>query len=446
MKFLQPSLLLLHCFGLVEASPFSRLRLGQQAKRDNGSSTVGMYQLSSDEDFHFEILRAMSLAPYQGSDIGEVLVAAAQIAPGDFDSFYAAFQGLADRVHAQSQAIDGTAHPVSLRNSLFREATYLRSADFYLHGNWSDPRIDSLWAQQLAAFDAANALLPVPGERVVLPTAHGFDVPAIFFRAPQTADSGPRPTLLLCTGMDGSQEEIYHMVGEAALQRGIHVLTFEGPGQPTVRREQGLGFIPQWERVVSPVIDYALTRPEVDPNKIGLWGSSFGGELAPRAAAFDHRIAAVMAVDGIYDFGQGVLDLFGPDFTKLFEAGNATAFNAAIDAYLAGPDAVTAARWVFQQGLWAFRVATPYEWVQALQAYTLDGLVQDIVAPVFVAQAQDDMFFPTQPRELADKLGDKATFHLFQTIDGVGEHCSLGGAVLSNQVVLDWFEDTVGGR
>jgi hypothetical protein len=42
-----------------------------------------MFQLNNDSAFHFEILRVMSFAPYGGADIGEVLVAANQIRPGD---------------------------------------------------------------------------------------------------------------------------------------------------------------------------------------------------------------------------------------------------------------------------------------------------------------------------------------------------------------------------
>lgn len=162
-----------------------------------------MLKLSSDADFHFEILRVLSVAPYQGADIGEVLVAANQIVPGDFESFYAAFNDLANIVHDYAKAIDSEKYPVSARNALFREATYYRSADFFLHGNWSDPRIDSLWEKQLTAFDSAIALLPTPGERITL-QGDGFEIPAIFFG---NGLPGPRPTLLMCNGYDGSQEE-----------------------------------------------------------------------------------------------------------------------------------------------------------------------------------------------------------------------------------------------
>jgi dienelactone hydrolase len=398
-----------------------------------------MFQLSSDTEFHFEILRVMSLAPYEGADIGEVLVAANQIRPGDFESFYTAFNSLAIRVDKVAKAIDSSKHLISARNALFKAASYYRSADFFLHGNWTDPRIYSLWDKQLAAFNAAIALLPVPGERVNLRAKDGnFTIPAIFFG---TGLPGPRPTILMCNGYDGSQEEMYHLIGQVVVQRGMNVITFEGPGQPTVRREQNLGFIPQWERVVTPIVDYALTRLEVDPAAIGLMGYSFGGFLAPRAAAFEHRVAAVFAVDGVYNFGQSLQNDFPAQLIEVFKSGNATLFNSIINEAVADPSTPSALRWSVQQGMWSFNVKTPFEWMTKAQEYNLVGLTQDINVPVFVGDAQDDQFFPGQATILAKELGDRATYHYFKAIDGAGEHCSIGASVLEAQVLLDWLQD-----
>ncbi|KAM0326708.1 hypothetical protein ACHAQA_006581 [Verticillium albo-atrum] len=381
----------------------------------------------------------MSLSPYQGADIGEVLVAAQSIKPGDIASYYSAFNDLANRVHRQAQAINSTRHTISARNTFFKAATYYRSADFFLHGNWSDPRINELWVKQLAAFDSAISLLPVPGERITLRAKDdNFTIPAIFFGSGRR---GPRPTLILGNGYDGSQEEMFHVVGEAALQRGMNVITYEGPGQTTVRRQQGLGFIPQWERAVTPVVDYALSRPEVDPDSIGLWGYSFGGYLAPRAAAFEHRLAAVFAIDGIYDFGASILDNFPDELKEVFEARNATLFDYYIERAIADPSTPTSMRWAIEQGMWSFAVKSPYEFVRRTQEYSLRDIADNIRAPVFVGDAQNDMFFPGQARELADSLGSRATHRLFRNIEGAGEHCSTGANVLANQVTLDWFED-----
>ncbi|MEV4236907.1 MULTISPECIES: alpha/beta fold hydrolase [unclassified Nocardia] len=100
-------------------------------------------------------------------------------------------------------------------------------------------------------------------------------------------------------GFDGTVEEMHFFGAVAAVERGYHVLSFDGPGQPGTRHHQGLAFRPDWENVVGPVLDYVAARPEVDADRIALFGVSMGGVLAPRAAAFDQRVAALIAVDGI---------------------------------------------------------------------------------------------------------------------------------------------------
>jgi hypothetical protein len=209
-----------------------------------------MLTLNTDPTFQYELLRVLGLSRDRGSDIGEVLSIAPKIIPGDFESWYEEFNRLADHVRASVQS---DKHRVSTRNAMFRAANYYRAADFFLHGKPADSRIREIWKSATACFDRAIALLDVPAQRVQI-DAGAFDIPAILYRP--SADGLPRPTLLLCNGFDGSQEEMLHAIGFSALERGFNVLTFEGPGQPTVLREQGIGFVGEWERVVTPVVNY----------------------------------------------------------------------------------------------------------------------------------------------------------------------------------------------
>lgn len=118
----------------------------------------------------------------------------------------------------------------------------------------------------------------------------------------------PRPLVVAHNGFDGTGEEIWSMVGRAGQERGYHVIAFEDPGQGQVIRELGLPFRPDWERVVGPVLDVAAARPDVRADRIGLLRISMGGVLAPRAAAFNDWIAAVVAFDGVYDMATVPLD------------------------------------------------------------------------------------------------------------------------------------------
>ena len=81
-------------------------------------------------------------------------------------------------------------------------------------------------------------------------------------------------------GFDSILEELYTSAAAPALERGYNCLTFEGPGQGGVIRKNKIPFRFDWEKVVTPVLDYALDRNEVDKQRIGLIGISMGGYLA----------------------------------------------------------------------------------------------------------------------------------------------------------------------
>jgi hypothetical protein len=92
-----------------------------------------MLKLSADPTFHYELLRVLGTSRDRWADAGEVLTAAAQIIPGDFDSWYIQFAKLADHV-LNSVDQQSNLHPVSIRNAMFRAATYYRAADFFCTG------------------------------------------------------------------------------------------------------------------------------------------------------------------------------------------------------------------------------------------------------------------------------------------------------------------------
>ena len=321
---------------------------------------------------------------------------------------------------------------------MFRAASYYRAADFFLHGKPEDPRIQSVWDDATACFDRAIALLDPPAERIQI-EADGFRVPAILYRP--YADNKPRPTLLLVNGFDGSQEEMLHAVGFGALERGFNVLTFEGPGQPTVRREQNLGFIAEWERAVTPVVNYCVRLDTVEASRIALLGYSFGGYLAPRAAAFEHRLAAVVCVDGLFDIYQAfTAAALPPELRRQLTQEEIDTVNRAITTGMAQN---TNMRWAVEHGCWAFQAATPYEFLERTRSMSMSGLAEQIQCPVLVCDAAEDKFFRGQPEQLVEALGKRATHRRLTSEDAAGEHCHVGASDRMNAVVMDWLEDTL---
>jgi dienelactone hydrolase len=396
-----------------------------------------MLQLNADHTFHYELLRLLGTARDLGADVGEVLRVAARIVPGDFESWHDEFDVLAKRVDAQAGSLEARGEMLSARNAYFRAAGYYRAADFFLHGDPKDPRILSIWNDALRCFDAAIAGLGVPGERVRI-QADGFEIPAIFYRA--SDDDRPRATLLLCNGYDGSQEEMLHVSGLAALVRSFNVVTFEGPGQPALIRDQGLAFIDEWEKVVSPVIDWCEAQPGIDASRIGLMGYSFGGWLVARAATREHRIAAVACVDGILDAGEAFTNVLPPHIQHLYRDGDADGVNTAVNAMMAEH---TNLRWAIEHGCWVYGCATPFDFLGRVQTMVLSDVVGDITCPVLVCDADDDSFFKGHPAALARALGDRATHLVLTEEDAASEHCHVGASDLLNSAIMGWFEGVI---
>jgi dienelactone hydrolase len=393
-----------------------------------------MTPLSTDKTFHYELLRVLGASRSYGADIGEVLDVAGKVIPGDFESWYEEFNRLAEHVDA---SVRNTRHPVSVRNALFRAANYYRAADFFLHGNPADPRINELWIRQTACFDVAISLMDVPGERLEINTPD-FTIPAILYRAGKTDE--PRPTILMCNGYDGSQEEMLHVFGFGALERGFNVITFEGPGQPSVVRNQQLGFINEWEKVVSPVVDYCETQGAIDSSQLILLGYSFGGFLVPRAAAFENRLAAVVCVDGVFDIFSTFTKELPPSFMHLLNNGQKKEFDSLTWQATQGN---TGLRWGIEQGCWSFHTDSPYEMLQMTRPMTIQGIAESIQCPVLVCEAGQDHFFIGQPQLLATALADKATHRKLTAEDAAQEHCHVGATDFATSTVMDWIEDRI---
>ena len=388
-----------------------------------------------DQQFWFETLRLFGHAAYGGSDFGEVLAAASQVTPGDYDGWHDAYRALADRLYAEA----ATAGPVTARDLLLRASTYYFSSEFFLHGDPSDPRIVAAYDRSVESFRRSGVAQPIeiPYEGTIL---RGY-----FYRAP---GDGPKPTLVMHNGFDGSAEELHFFGALAGVERGYHVLTFDGPGQPSAIRREKLVFRPDWENVVGPVLDFLAGDPGVDQGRIALLGVSLGGMLAPRAAAFEPRLAAVVAVDGVYDAGAAAIAFLPWSREETQRRANAE-HDVEFDQILAAArQASPTMRWACDHGRYVLGAATDREFVAKYLEYTLEGgVAEKITCPVLVCEAADDLFFggdgETEPRRLYRHLTGPKTMLTFTAEEGADAHCHVGAQRLAAGRIYDWLDRTL---
>jgi len=391
-----------------------------------------------DTAFSFQLLRAIGHTYYGGADIGECLSTARRIEEGNFESWYEEWLKTADRICEIADNCLDDEHTVSAREAYLRASMYYRLAEFFLHENPSDPRILETWGKSHDCFSKAAQLFSPAFEAVEIPY-EGTTLPGYLFLVDNSGI--PRPTLIVHTGFDGTLEELRFDGAAAAVRRGYNCLAFEGPGQGRVIREQKLCFRPDWEKVVTPVVDYALTRPEVDPGRVALMGISFGGYLAPRAAAYEHRIAACIANGGIYDCFDGVATRYheSPEDLKEYLIQNPTDFD---DMMRERAKSDSMLRWGMQQGMWTFGVDTPHEWLLAWTDYTMKGIADQITCPTLICDSEADTNFPGQAQKLYDALTCPKEYMLFTSEEAAEEHCQVGASALSHQHIFDWLDET----
>lgn len=394
-------------------------------------SSAVVYPIFEDKEFHFQLQRQLGIAPSKGSDINECLITASRIQPGDFESWHKEWLATAERIHQIANKSLAERHLVSAREAYMRASGYYRSAEFFLHGNPNDPRILETWRKSRDCFRQAQILMPNPAEVVEIPY-EDTKLPGYFFKPDSSNQS--RKTLILQTGFDGTAEELYFSHGLAALERGYNCLIFEGPGQGGVLREQGLPFRPDWEKVISPIVDYTLTREDVDSERIALMGISMGGYLAPRAAAFEPRLVACVANGGVYELNY-TADFTGEEMDLLLN--HPEDFDQWTDGAMKND---TSLRWSIEHGMYSFGVDKTHEFLLKSQEYTLKDCVKQIKCPMLVVDSENDWMMKGRARQLYDALESPKEYMLFTTEEGAGEHCQMGAALLSNQRVFDWLD------
>jgi dipeptidyl aminopeptidase/acylaminoacyl peptidase len=144
-----------------------------------------------------------------------------------------------------------------------------------------------------------HRLLDPTAERVEI-TLDGFTI-AGNLRKPAENGSGRPPLVVLLPGLDSTKEE-FPRWEDVFLARGLATFSLDGPGQGEAGEHSSI--YPNYEVAVTAALDALSSRNDVDHDRIGAAGVSLGGYYAPRAAAYEKRIKAVVGISGPFTFGE----------------------------------------------------------------------------------------------------------------------------------------------
>jgi hypothetical protein len=214
--------------------------------------------------------------------------------------FLRAWSALTDSLVAQAEAAEKAGHARTAGQLYARATNYLCQAERMQSAKAPD-RLDT-YRRVLQLQLKALALRDPRVSRVEVPY-QGTTLPAYFSQAPAT-DHGPAPVMIMWNGLDSTKEHMYSSAHwEELAARGISAQMVDCPGSGEALRLQGLTARVDTEAWAAACVDYLLSRDDVEPGAIGLVGWSLGGYYAPRAAAFEKRLALVVAWGANHDWG-----------------------------------------------------------------------------------------------------------------------------------------------
>lgn len=393
-----------------------------------------MQRFYEDEGMNFAVLFSLGFAYSNISDVGETLATIDRIPDGDAEAWVAEWTRTADSLLAQAEESLRGGHRVSARSRLLRASTYYDHASAMSPGTADPSRFTGLWERHRECWDRAIELFDTLVEHVEIPYEDTV-LAGYFFKA--SLDDTPRPTVILNNGSDGPVVSQWSMGGRAALARGWNAITFDGPGEGAALHRQGLYFRHDWEHVITPVVDHLVRRGDVDQKRIALQGVSQGGYWAPRAAAFEHRLAALVADPGVMRVAASWESHLPPEMIALLDEGRREEFDSIMDM---NPDEVSKRELAWRVA--PYGVDSIFDAYMAARRHTLDeATVAQIRCPTLVLDPDNEQFWPGQSRQMYDALTCEKRIERFTVAEGGDWHCEPAAQSLRDERVYDFLED-----
>jgi hypothetical protein len=370
----------------------------------------------SDESYDGQLERTLYKAPALSVDLGEAMATALSIGKADADRWYDAWSSRAGEVQRRAEELSGSSRCIAY----LRASEYYRQAYFFLRHDLADPRLLEAYRKHVESFEAARSLLDVSVEACQVQTKDG-ELRGFFYRSGAAGEK--RPTVLLPCGYDSTAEES-HVFAMAAVRQGFSALTFEGPGQGAALILQRLYFRPEFELTLIPWVDYLLARDDVDPAQLVLIGRSFAGYLAPRAAAFEHRLAALVCDPAQPNMAahlpEGVVGKVAVPISELqmkIDPKRAEFFGSRMAAH--GLDSVEA-------------------YFEEIRKYTMLDVAGQITCPTLAVECEGDFAGGGGPSLIA-AMSAPTTLLELSADEGAGGHCAGLGQLVWEERVYSWI-------
>ncbi|MDT0276353.1 alpha/beta hydrolase family protein [Blastococcus goldschmidtiae] len=371
------------------------------ASNEDALSIIELFP--QDEDWSLQTMRLLAQVAVGGADLFECARTAARIGDQTTDGevWHREWNRTAQEVAAQGQAALDRGDITTARRALFRSCSYYRHSEFFLSSH--DPRRAEAYNTGRANFRKAASLTDGVIEQIEVPfegkTMEGYVV--------RPDNSGERrPTVLFLGGADSWAEELYFLGGTEFPARGMNVVMVDTPGRGSSLRFKEMYSRPDYEVPVAAILDFLEKRDDVDPERFGLAGVSFGGYYAPRAAAFEPRVKAVAAWCGTWSILTDFYEFYPPLQEQL--------------QWLSGSKDDAEAR-------------------EKLAEFTLDGVADKLQIPVYVMHGTRDIIMDIEgARRFVDALTtDDVTVDIY---DGAGSlHCSYDYFSVATSRLSDWF-------
>ena len=377
----------------------------------------------TDMDFNFGTL-VLGATVNHGVEIGEAFYAASQIKDGDAASWQKEWYLLAQRVEARGLQSLADGHKVSARDQLQRASYYYRISLLAILPD--DSRLPERAEKSRSLMKKAGELYDPPLEYIEIPF-EGTVLPGYFRRASNS--DKPAKTLIMIGGGETFAEDLVVYIAPQAYDRGYNFITVDLPGQGLLPM-QGKIFRPDMHVPMKAVVDYVLSRPDVDAKQLAAYGYSGGGGFVPQAAMHDPRIGAIAMSSGVVD-AYPLFSTMPVVLASQKEINSWTTFHGNI---------VKAIAW-----RWGVPMDKPSGLAEANKGFTFDPAQISVPALLIVGEGEyKSAEVQRQQKVIMDGLPNPLKkMVITPSNEGATNHCVMENRSLVGQVLFDWLDDVL---